>query len=142
MIEPLIVDEPRERLGRVAGRAVELGTVAGGKDRSLFGRPRLDHRGQRRTQPVGVERDLLADRERCALVVEAEGEELHGGGFVRGHFTGRGGRTHPLSPAGDRAYSRTFFRSLSGPAGAAARLRTARMRRLRSSTATENAMAK
>jgi len=73
---------PLQPLGelRAAGRPgpVHLGPVAGGQYHHLGNAGLLAQRAQRSQQPVLVERHLLAQRDRCGLVVDAENVECHG----------------------------------------------------------------
>ena len=58
----------------VAGAAIDLGTVAGGKDGRLFGGTVIHQVAQCRFQRLDIERNLLAHGERRGLMVDAKSE--------------------------------------------------------------------
>ena len=72
--------EARQPVGgmlRLFGREVEFGAVAGRQNGGLAHRIRPRQIMQGLIQPLRLERNAFADRERCGVVVQAEGEELH-----------------------------------------------------------------
>ena len=76
-LELVEIGHPLDRLLRLVGVAIDFGAVAGGEDRRFLHRAMIDQIEQRLFQTFGVKRHLLANGERCGVVVDAESEKLH-----------------------------------------------------------------
>ena len=79
-LDAVIAREPLERRLRLAQRAVKLGAIAGGENRSFLDRLAGGQLRKRRTQTLGVKRHPLSDGERSGMVIQTEREKLHGAG--------------------------------------------------------------
>jgi hypothetical protein len=70
--------QPVERFVRRVGVAIDFGAVAGGKDCGFLHRTLADEVGERLGERFHMERHFFPDGNRGGLVIEAEGEKLHG----------------------------------------------------------------
>src|SRR5882672_4827777 len=82
-LDAVVAGEPLERGLRFAQRAVELGAIAGRKDCNFLDRFAQSQFRKRRSKALGLKHHSLADRERSGLVVQSEGEKLHGESGLR-----------------------------------------------------------